>query len=228
MKKYLYFINSQFIFIKFINLFKFFLLKNFRLVNPPYLPITMDVEPATGCNFRCTMCQVSSPGFKSQNMNLETFKNFIHQNKHLLKIKLQGMGEPTVNTKFLEMIDIANQSGIVVEFTTNGSLLSQTFTHNLLQKKISKIIISIDGATKATFEKIRLKSNFNEIINNVKLLVKLSKRNFLRPEICAWTVVQKDNIEEFEKIFFYATKSALTVLAINFIFLIGASKNGKI
>jgi radical SAM protein with 4Fe4S-binding SPASM domain len=216
MKKYLYFINSQFIFIKFINLFKFFLLKNFRLVNPPYLPITMDVEPTTGCNFRCTMCQVSSPGFKSQNMNLETFKNFINQNKQLLKIKLQGMGEPTVNNKFLEMIDVANQSGIVVEFTTNGSLLSQTFIHNLLQKKISKITISIDGATKATFEKIRLKSNFNEIINNVKLLVKLSKRNFLRPEICAWTVVQKDNIEEFEKIFFLCNEIGFDSLSYQF------------
>ena len=87
MKKYIYFINSQFIFLKLINLFKFFLLKNFRLVNPPYLPITMDVEPTTGCNFRCTMCQLSSPGFKSQNMNLETFKNFIDQNKQLLNSK---------------------------------------------------------------------------------------------------------------------------------------------
>ena len=48
-------------------------------------------------------------------------------------------GEPTVNTKFLEMIDIANQSGIVVEFTTNGSLLNQSFINTLLKKKYLKL-----------------------------------------------------------------------------------------
>ena len=160
MRKVLYFITLKFFFIKYFNFFKFLIFKNFRLNNPPYLPITIDVEPTTGCNFRCTMCQVSSPDFKSQNMNIETFKEFISQNKQLLKIKLQGMGEPTVNNKFLEMIDIANDSGITVEFTTNGSLLNKVFISQLLKKKIYKITISIDGATKETFEKIRVKSNF--------------------------------------------------------------------
>jgi pyrroloquinoline quinone biosynthesis protein E len=162
------------------------------------------------------MCQVSSVDFKSQNMSIETFKNFVVQNKQLLKIKLQGMGEPTVNNKFLEMIDIANDAGIVVEFTTNGSLLNSEFIKRLLKKKVYKITISIDGATKKTFEKIRVKSNFNEVIENVSLLIKLSKNFFLRPEICAWTVVQKDNIEEFDEIFFLCNKIGFDLLSYQF------------
>lgn len=176
----------------------------------------MDVEPTTGCNFRCTMCQVSSPGFKSQNMNIETFKNFIDQNKQLLKIKLQGMGEPTVNNKFLEMINLANKSGVTVEFTTNGSLLDENLIKQLLKRNISKITISIDGATKETFEKIRVKSDFNKVIENVKLLVKLSKKYYLKPEICAWTVVQKDNYNEFEKIFYLCNEIGFDNLSYQF------------
>ena len=216
LQKNLHFITYKFFFSKYLNLLKFLIFKKFRITNPPYLPITMDVEPTTGCNFRCTMCQVSSVNFKSQNMSIETFKNFVVQNKQLLKIKLQGMGEPTVNNKFLEMIDIANDSGIVVEFTTNGSLLNSEFIKKLLKKKVSKITISIDGATKKTFEKIRVKSNFNEVIENVSLLIKLSKNFFLRPEICAWTVVQKDNIEEFDEIFFLCNKIGFDILSYQF------------
>ena len=176
----------------------------------------MDVEPTTGCNFRCTMCQVSSPNFKSQNMSIETFKSFIAQNKQLLKIKLQGMGEPTVNNKFLDMIDIANKAGIIVEFTTNGSLLIKEFVAELLRKKISKITISLDGATKETFEKIRVKSNFVSVIENIYLLIEQSKKIFLRPKICAWTVVQKDNIHEFEKIFYLTNKIGFDELSYQF------------
>jgi len=216
MKNILYFFTLKFFFSKYFNFLKFLIFRNFRLNNPPYLPITLDVEPTTGCNFRCTMCQVSSPNFKSQNMSIETFKNFIAQNKQLLKIKLQGMGEPTVNNKFLDMIDIANRAGITVEFTTNGSLLEKEFIAELLKKKISKITISIDGATKETFEKIRVKSNFNEIIKNIHLLIQQSKKIYLRPQICAWTVVQRDNIHEFENIFYLSNQIGFDELSYQF------------
>jgi radical SAM protein with 4Fe4S-binding SPASM domain len=216
MKNILYFFTIKFFFPKYFNLLKFLIFSNFRLNNPPYLPITMDVEPTTGCNFRCTMCQVSSPNFKSQNMSIETFKSFIVQNKQLLKIKLQGMGEPTVNNKFLDMIDIANRAGIIVEFTTNGSLLNKEFVAELLKKKISKITISIDGATKETFEKIRVKSNFNSIIENISSLIQQSKEIYLRPKICAWTVVQKDNIHEFEEIFYLSNQIGFDELSYQF------------
>ena len=216
MKSILYFFTIKFFFPKYFNLLKFLIFSNFRLNNPPYLPITMDVEPTTGCNFRCTMCQVSSPNFKSQNMNIETFKSFIVQNKQLLKIKLQGMGEPTVNNNFLDMIDIANRAGITVEFTTNGSLLNKEFVAELLKKKISKITISIDGATKETFEKIRVKSNFNSIIENISSLIQQSKEIYLRPKICAWTVVQKDNIHEFEEIFYLSNQIGFDELSYQF------------
>ena len=57
----MFYIN--FIFYKLFNLiFYVFNQKlNFKFIN--YLPIKMDIEPTTGCNFRCTMCEVSQPGY---------------------------------------------------------------------------------------------------------------------------------------------------------------------
>ena len=161
----------------------------------------MDIEPTTGCNFRCTMCQVSSPNFSSKNLDFEMFKKVIKDNNQLLKIKLQGMGEPLVNSKFFDMVDFASKRGIVSEITTNGSLLNEANIVKLFNSNLSRITISIDGATSETFEKIRVKSNFNEVVRNCKNLVKHFKKKIIRPEISAWCVIQNDNVSEFNKVY---------------------------
>ena len=117
----------------------------------------MDIEPTTGCNFRCTMCQVSSPNFISKNLDYEMFKQVIDGNKQLLKIKLQGMGEPLVNNNFFNMVEYASKYSIVSEITTNGSLLNQNNILKLQKSNLSRITVSIDGATPGVFEKIRVK-----------------------------------------------------------------------
>ena len=56
----------------------------------------MDIEPTTGCNFRCTMCQVSEPNFKALNMTIETFQNLIEQNLQFIKSKTTRYGRTFV------------------------------------------------------------------------------------------------------------------------------------
>ena len=86
-RRFLNIFPRKFILKKIFNyiLFKFSFLFKFKKIF--YLPVTMDIEPTTGCNFRCTMCQVSSPDFKAENMKLELFKNLIDDNPQLIKIK---------------------------------------------------------------------------------------------------------------------------------------------
>ena len=199
--KYFIWFPKKKIFLKLVNLLKFYLAKKNKNFNLNFLPITMDIEPTTGCNFRCTMCQVSSPNFISKNLDFEMFKKTIEDNKQLLKIKLQGMGEPLVNNNFFKMVDYASKYGIVSEITTNGSLLDDNNISKLFYSNLSRITISIDGASKSSFEKIRVKSNFETVIENCKNLVKQFKKKIIRPEISAWCVVQNDNVEEFEKIY---------------------------
>lgn len=201
---------------KYLNLIKFYFFRNKKKLALNYLPYSMDIEPTTGCNFRCTMCQVSSPHFKAQNMSMSTFRTIIDQNHQLFKIKLQGMGEPTVNKFFLNMIEYANFNGISVDFTTNGSLLNEDFVKKLTKLNISRIIISIDGATKKTFEKIRVKSDFAKVIDNSIMLINAFKNYKFRPIISAWTVVQKDNFEELIDIYNLANQIKFDELSYQF------------
>ena len=189
------------IFKKFVNLVKFLIASKFKTGSINYLPISMDIEPTTGCNFRCTMCQVSLPDFAAKNMDLETFKKVIDDNPQLLKIKLQGMGETLVQTQIFDMMNYAKSHGIVTETTTNGSLLNKKNVELLKANKLSKITVSIDGATKSTFESIRVDSNFDEVIKGVSLLVEQCNKNLLRPQISAWCVLQNKNYHEIFKVF---------------------------
>ena len=199
--KYLIWFPKKKIFLKLYNFLKFYLSKKSKTLNLNYLPITMDIEPTTGCNFRCTMCQVSSPNFISKNLDFETFKQVVDENKQLLKIKLQGMGEPLVNNNFFNMVEYASKYSIVSEITTNGSLLNQKNILKLKNSNLSRITISIDGATEEVFQKIRVKSNFKTVISNCKDLIRSYKKKLIRPEISAWCVIQIDNVAEFEDIY---------------------------
>ncbi len=202
-------IPKKYLHLKIFNIIKYKFFTKYQLLKLPYLPLTMDIEPTTGCNFRCTMCDVSSPNWVTKNMKIETFKKIIDMNKQLLQIKLQGMGEPFVNKNYIQFIDYASKYGIFVQFVTNGSLLTEKIIDNLYNKdNISNINVSIDGATKKTFEGIRIRSDFDKVIKNTsKLILKIKTKNKKkRPIFTALSLIQKDNVHEAEQIMYLCKK----------------------
>ena len=194
-------IPFKFYLVKIPNLLKYFLIKKITSTKVYYKPFIMDIEPTTGCNFKCTMCQVSSPDFKAKNMKFDTFKNIIDQNQQLFKIKLQGLGEPLINKYFFDMVNYAEKFGIFVETVSNGSLLTKKNIDQIIKSKsIFKISISIDGATSKTFENIRINSNFEEVKNNVRNLnLEILKKNS-KIKTRALCLLQKSNYHELEDI----------------------------
>jgi len=201
-------IPKKYLHLKIINLIKYALFRKliyrkFKYFKLPYMPLTMDVEPTTGCNFRCTMCDVASPNWVTKNMKIETFQKLVDMNKQLLQIKLQGMGEPLVNKHYLKFVEYASNYGIFITFVTNGSLLKENIINSLFEKNnISQISVSIDGATKETFEKIRVRSNFDEIVVNTRKLISKfkEKERRKRPILNAVSLIQKENFHEVEQI----------------------------
>ena len=165
-----------------------------------YLPIKLDIENVSRCNFHCTMCQVSDwPGYKrAEDMTLAQFKELIDSQYGLIEIKLQGMGEPLLGREdFFEMIRYARSKHIWVRTTTNASILHHKENYRrLVETGVNEIQISIDGATKETFERIRRGSKFELVAQNCKLINDYcNQRNRLLTKM--WVVLQKDNLSEF-------------------------------
>ncbi len=164
-----------------------------------YLPIKLDIENVSRCNFRCTMCQVSDwhKGTRAKDLPVECFKRIIDEQYGLVEIKLQGMGEPLLQRDdFFEMVRYARASHIWVRTTTNASLLHLRNNYQkLVDADPNEIQISIDGATKETFEGIRRQSDFEQVIENCITINKYCReKNVRRTKM--WVVVQKQNVHE--------------------------------
>jgi|TARA_B100002003_G_C14056901_1_gene508924 pyrroloquinoline quinone biosynthesis protein E len=167
-----------------------------------YLPIKLDIENVSRCNFHCTMCSVSKwhKLTRARDMTMDEFKNLIDEQYGLVEIKLQGLGEPFLSKDFIPMVKFARERDIWVRSTTNASLLDRNDNYKeIIHADICELQVSIDGASKGTFEKIRAGSRFEKVIANSTLLNEYaSKEN--RHRTRAWTLVQRDNFHELEDI----------------------------
>lgn len=179
-----------------------------------YMPIKMDYEVGSVCNFRCTMCLMSELSEKRPpNMTLENFKRSIDEQYGLIEVKLQGLGEPLLNKDFFEMADYVVKKDIWTRTTTNASILHLNDTYKkLIDSGIGEIQISVDGATKETFEKIRVGSDFEQIKENILLLNSYAQSRGELWKTSCWVMVQKENIHEMEDILRLAVSLKFTRL----------------
>jgi MoaA/NifB/PqqE/SkfB family radical SAM enzyme len=167
--------------------------------NVDYYPIKLDIENVSRCNLRCTMCAVSDwdKGTRAADLTLEAFKRLIDEQIGLVEIKLQGLGEPTMQRDdFFEMIRYARAKHIWVRTTTNATLLHLKDTYRkLIDTDVNELQISIDGATKSSYETIRRGAVFERVLANVKKINAYQReRGVERTKM--WTVVQQTNQHE--------------------------------
>lgn len=161
-----------------------------------YLPLKLDVENVSRCNFRCTMCQVSGwpKGRRGPDMSLDAFKALLDEQYGVFEIKLQGFGEPLMQgDPYFAMIRYARARHIWVRMVTNASLLHlNDNARKLIDSGVNEVQISVDGATREVYETIRRGARFDRVVSNCKLINAYCRdRGIERTKM--WTVVQKAN-----------------------------------
>ena len=140
---------------------------------PPFL----EIEPTTVCNFCCIICEHSYWCEPSKNMTFNEFKHIFNQFGRLKWIGLTGIGSSYLNPDFHKMVAYAKSKGTIVE-------LMDHFAHFKDDEQIKELLeigpdfqfVSTYGATKQSFEKICVGSNFEKIEHNIKTFVKLKKQ----------------------------------------------------
>ena len=167
-----------------------------------YLPVKMDIENVSRCNFACTMCQVSAwPGRKrAEDMPLKKFRNLIDSQYGLVEIKIQGMGEPTMQgDDHFEMIRYARARHIWVRTTTNASLLHLHDNYKkLIDADPNDVQISVDGADKLVYEDIRRGGKFEQVKKNCRLINDYCREKDINVTQM-WVVLQSANISQMRQ-----------------------------
>ncbi|WP_419771185.1 MAG: radical SAM/SPASM domain-containing protein [Candidatus Marinarcus sp.] len=173
-----------------------------------HLPIILDIEPNSRCNFSCIMCQVRDwdNNKRANDINFDEFKKLVDEQYGLTEVKLLGIGEPLMHKQFFDMLDYLIEKNIWVRTTTNGSYLHKNDNYKkLVDSGIGEVQISFDGATKEVFEKIRINSNFEQIIDNVTMLNKYANsKNRLMSRM--WILIQNSNSHQIKEFISIARK----------------------
>ncbi len=166
----------------------------------PELPREIQLEVTGACNLACTMCLVSyrpKIGKRHGALDYERFRRVVDELPQLERVTLQGLGEPLLAPRLIDMVAYAAARGIAVGFNTNAQLLTPERSRELVDAGLAWLHVSVDGATPATYERIRSGARFARLERHVPALTAAAdRRGDGRPEICLVFVAMRGNIRE--------------------------------
>lgn len=138
-------------------------------------PYSLIINISSYDNLKCRMCPFLELHNNPQFMTTETFKQVLPVLPFISMVHFTGIGEPLFNKDLILFINLAKEknSKIKIWLTTNGTLLTESLSKELIKLKIDKICISIDGAKAETVESIRRGINFSQLIRNINILHEL-------------------------------------------------------
>jgi len=173
-----------------------------------YKPSIIWIEPTNICNLRCKMCPQGLGSMKRKKgmMNIKLFKKIIDEVKEWKPhIKLFHMGESLLHPKIIEMIEYAHKKGHYTILNTNATMLDGCIAGQLIKSGLDSLSFSFDGATKKTYEKIRVGARFEPTLNNIEEFIRIkkglkSKTPFVMVEIIKMEDTKKD-IKDFVNYF---------------------------
>jgi radical SAM protein with 4Fe4S-binding SPASM domain len=167
------------------------------------LPDFVQIEVTTKCNLRCKMCMKSmEEGALNSDMTLSLFDSIMGRLKYPTQfVNLVGLGEPLLNPQIFSMIKHAKSRGLKVSLIDNFVLVDRDVSLSLIESGLDYLFVSIDSASKSTFEKFRTGASFDKVIENIKLFVATKNQaKTKRPLLIFKTTVSKDNISEIPQL----------------------------
>ena len=143
-------------------------------------PISISVEPTTSCNLSCPECPSGLKKFTrpTGKITRENFELILRQmGKTLQYITFYFQGEPLLHSQFADFVRLAKQKNIVVATSTNAHYLDENMAEEIIASGLDRLIISLDGIDADTYVKYRRGGDFNQVIANIKTMVKLRKEH---------------------------------------------------
>ena len=162
----------------------------------PY-PRWIEVEVTTKCNKRCLICEHTWWDMPDRELTLEGFTWLVDQFPKLTWCNLTGEGDAFLNRDYLEMIKYVKEKGVSVYLVDSFNLINRERAFQLVKLGVDGIYISMDGATKSTYEYHKEGCIFENTIKNIKNILE-AKRYYKSPipEICFRFVITNRNYKE--------------------------------
>jgi hypothetical protein len=139
-------------------------------------PAVVRLETTNACNARCVICPHREMHRPITTMDEGLYAPLIDEcaAAGCREVHLHNFGEPLLDKHIEDRIAYAKQKGIRrVRIFCNGSLLTPERSRRLIEAGLDEVKVSLDGATREEFDRIRTPLKFDAVVQNVIELVKL-------------------------------------------------------
>jgi tungsten cofactor oxidoreducase radical SAM maturase len=157
------------------------------------------VEPTSNCNLNCRTCIRHAWDEGNNFMDMDTFRHLIEKTEEfpdLKRVVLGGLGEPLTHPELFDMICLARDRGLAVTLGTNGHLLDNAVSQELVSLGVDSLVVSLDGIKPKTYAGVR-GTSISQVLENIHILNETKKKlGSLLPSLGIEFVALQSNIAE--------------------------------
>lgn len=168
-------------------------------------PLVLRVRVTKKCNLKCNYCfQADSLNKKEEDhLTIDEWRKILSKLPPWTILDITG-GEPFISKNFGEFIDLVLSREFKSSVITNGSNCDLDILENLVKKRLTYFMVSLDGLEE-THNRIRgFPRSFQNAEKTILALQELKKKHRSRfPIICIKTTVIPENAKELEKLHDY-------------------------
>jgi MoaA/NifB/PqqE/SkfB family radical SAM enzyme len=138
-------------------------------------PLYVAWQITNECNLACLHCiEESGPGKAfADELGREEVMGVIDQlmDHEVPYLSFSG-GEPMLHPHFFEMVERVTSRGSQLKVETNGHYLTPDNCARLKDLGVKAVQVSLDGATSATFGRMRVRGEFDKTVDGIRNLAK--------------------------------------------------------
>jgi MoaA/NifB/PqqE/SkfB family radical SAM enzyme len=161
-------------------------------------PVCLYLETTNRCNLLCETCPRTFEELEPPaDMSWELFTKIVDQYPNIQRVVLHGIGEPMMVAELPAMVRYLKARGTYVLFNTNGTLMREKKSRELIEAGLDEMRISLDAAEPKAFELVRGRDLFDKILRNVKSFVALKKTMGAdKPRLSLWLTGLRETMEQ--------------------------------
>ncbi|MDB5247882.1 MAG: hypothetical protein JWQ40_2276 [Segetibacter sp.] len=135
-------------------------------------PPSLSVEFTNYCNLSCTYCtsplNLRPKGLMSDYIFDRVVEGIV--DCEVKRVRVIGNGEAGIHPNYKEYIKELRRVTSVISLTTNAKFNKEAFIYDTIDAGFDQLNISVDSDNKNSYEKLRVRGNFEKLVGDLKKL----------------------------------------------------------
>jgi len=181
----------------------------------PVRPYYVALDVTYRCNLRCVHCSLWDRPAGEKEMTLDEMKDVVLKLKNWLNLPAIDIlgGEAFLRPETMQLIRFATEQDMFIHLVTNGTMLTESVARELIELKIHKVAISVDGFESETHDRTRgVKGAFNRTLGGIERLKHWKNELKGTTRIAIHTILNASTLNEIPAILDWVVEKGLDEL----------------